>query len=344
MMTYQRSWMIAGASALASLLASGGCGSAAVSPELVDARRTVQEARNSLAADLEPDELRQAEQLLGQAEHAANGTEREQYLAYLADRRARVAMANARQTHVAHQMDEAEARYHRDLESVTIARIDRLRATRHELEDVRSELAERGDLVDARTRQLQARERELAEREAQLTAEREARLEAEQRAAGAMARLAELAQIRDEADETIITLSGEVLFETGRAEVRPTARQRLQAVADALATQPDRRIRIEGHTDSRGSDDDNMELSRERARAVRQFMVDRGIEASRVEAAGRGETEPIADNRSPEGRANNRRVEIVLGPIPSQPRTASAPPTTEMGSSEQTPSTEEGAP
>lgn len=323
MKTLERT-MILAASALA--LVVGGCGGATVSQQLVDARQTMNQARAGLASELEPDEVRQAERLLDRAEQAADGSEQEQHFAYLADRQARVAMANAQRMHVGQQMTQVQDEYRRELESAAIAQNDRLRIVQQDLQNVRRELADRGDVIDEHTRELQAREQELAAREAQLMAEREARLEAERRAADAMSRLAELAQVREERDETIITLSGEVLFETGRATLRPEARQRLEAVATALRTQPDRRVRIEGHTDSRGSDDDNMELSRQRARAVRQLMVEEGVDPSRLEAVGRGETEPIADNRSPEGRANNRRVEIVLEQAPEPQQAAGQAP------------------
>lgn len=320
MKTLERT-MILAACALA--LAMAGCGGAAISDQLVNARQTMQQARAGVAVQLEPDEVRQAQLLLNRAEAAPDGSETEQHYAYLADRRARVAIANAQRQHVSIQMDELQVQYRRELESAAIDRSERIGIVQADLENVRRELAQRGDVIDEHTQALQAREQELAEREAQLMAEREARLEAERRASDAMARLAEMAEVREERNETIITLSGEVLFETGRATLRPDARQRLDAVATALRTQPERRIRVEGHTDSRGSDDANMELSRQRARAVREFFVTAGIEPSRVEAVGRGETEPIADNRSAEGRANNRRVEIVLEPVPAQPRQAS---------------------
>lgn len=303
----------------AALLATTACG-ASISPQLEQARQTMNEAEQSLAARLEPDEVREAERLLAQAERASDGSEDERHYAYLADRQARLAMANARAAHVRNQTQEAHAEYVDELEDATIARNralevqgDALADVRSELGDVRSELEERGDTLDARTEELQAREQELAQREAELVAERERRAEAERRAADAMSRLSELAQVREEQNETIITLSGEVLFEYDQAELRPNARQRLEAVAAALRAQPDRSIRVEGHTDSRGSDGYNEDLSRRRAEAVRRFLVEQGVEEGRVSAVGRGEAEPVAPNGSPEGRANNRRVEIVLG-------------------------------
>jgi len=69
---------------------------------------------------------------------------------------------------------------------------------------------------------------------------------------------------------------------------------------------------VEGHTDSQGNDDANQVLSEQRAKSVRDYLVSRGVAADRITSTGKGETSPVADNKSAEGRANNRRVEIVV--------------------------------
>jgi outer membrane protein OmpA-like peptidoglycan-associated protein len=189
-----------------------------------------------------------------------------------------------------------------------------LDSVRRELGQVRGRLDLRTQTLDETTQRLEARERELALRQQELEAAMQARADAEERARVAMQQLQELASVRQEQDEVIITLSGEVLFEYNQAELRSTARQRLRAVAAALRTQPDAQIVIEGHTDARGSDDYNEQLSQRRAEAVRQFLVQEGVEMSRLRAVGRGEELPIASNDTEEGRANNRRVEIHFRP------------------------------
>lgn len=88
-------------------------------------------------------------------------------------------------------------------------------------------------------------------------------------------------------------------------------------MVEVLNEQPERRVEIEGHTDAEGADGFNMQLSRERAEQVRSYLIQRGVDASRITAVGYGETRPIADNDTVEGRANNRRVEIVLKPLPA---------------------------
>jgi outer membrane protein OmpA-like peptidoglycan-associated protein len=87
----------------------------------------------------------------------------------------------------------------------------------------------------------------------------------------------------------------------------------LGQVADALIAQPtETKIRIEGHTDDRGADASNQALSQARADAVRGFLIERGMPSDRVEAVGKGESAPIAGNDTSEGRATNRRVEVVV--------------------------------
>jgi len=163
--------------------------------------------------------------------------------------------------------------------------------------------------------EVSAQRTQLAVREEQLTAEQRARRAAEKRAADALASLQQLASVKEEERGMVITLNGAVLFVTNQATLLPIARDRLQQVADALADTPQGSITIEGYTDSTGSQSLNEELSLRRAEAVRAFLIDHGIDASRVRARGYGPARPVADNKTPEGRANNRRVEIVVEKI-----------------------------
>jgi outer membrane protein OmpA-like peptidoglycan-associated protein len=94
----------------------------------------------------------------------------------------------------------------------------------------------------------------------------------------------------------------------------PEAQDRLSQVAEALLVTPGRDILVEGYTDSRGSEEHNLDLSRLRAMAVRNFMIARGYPEGKVHALGFGKENPVADNSTSEGRANNRRVEIVVEP------------------------------
>lgn len=85
----------------------------------------------------------------------------------------------------------------------------------------------------------------------------------------------------------------------------------LAQLRDAMTSNPDWNIRIEGHTDAQGSDDYNLRLSDDRAKSVRDWLIGQGIAAARLQTQGFGETMPVSDNATPQGRALNRRVEIV---------------------------------
>ena len=103
-----------------------------------------------------------------------------------------------------------------------------------------------------------------------------------------------------------------IYFDTGSDRLRPESTPTLEEIAGMLKAHPDLRIRIEGHTDSTGNPQSNMVLSEKRAAAVRDYLVTKhGIDASRLEIQGLGDTKPVGDNNTPEGRQANRRVELV---------------------------------
>jgi outer membrane protein OmpA-like peptidoglycan-associated protein len=148
-----------------------------------------------------------------------------------------------------------------------------------------------------------------------LKAEKARREDAEKRALQAAADLAKFATVKQEARGMVISLSGSVLFASAKSELLPAAQVRLGEVATALIREdPLSKIVVEGHTDSQGAAPYNLELSQRRAQSVRDYLVTRGIASDRIAAQGFGLTRSIADNSSPEGRANNRRVEIVVQP------------------------------
>jgi outer membrane protein OmpA-like peptidoglycan-associated protein len=102
-----------------------------------------------------------------------------------------------------------------------------------------------------------------------------------------------------------------ILFDTGSAGIRSESAPTLQEIAEMLRGHADLRLRVEGHTDDTGAAAANLELSRRRAESVRAWLVERGIEAGRLEIAGLGESQPVEDNDTPEGRQQNRRVVLV---------------------------------
>lgn len=106
-----------------------------------------------------------------------------------------------------------------------------------------------------------------------------------------------------------------VLFATNSDRIRPESTPTLEEIGEMLSSHPDLRLGIEGHTDAEGEDEYNQDLSERRAAAVKRYLVDaQGIDESRLETAGFGESRPVADNSSPEGRQENRRVELVRLP------------------------------
>ena len=110
----------------------------------------------------------------------------------------------------------------------------------------------------------------------------------------------------------VLTL-GDVLFDTGKSQLNPGAARKLDQLAQFLTDQPQRRVQIDGFTDSVGTESYNQSLSQQRADAVKSALVSRGIDGSRIESQGYGKSFPVADNTDSGGRQLNRRVEVVIG-------------------------------
>jgi outer membrane protein OmpA-like peptidoglycan-associated protein len=119
-------------------------------------------------------------------------------------------------------------------------------------------------------------------------------------------------------DQLKLNVPNDISFDLNSAAVKPPLRSVLDSFATSLQGDAKVRIEIVGHADSSGSDAINNPLSVERAQAVRDYLAGRGVAAGRMQTAGRGEREPVADNATEAGRARNRRVEIFLRePAPS---------------------------
>lgn len=152
------------------------------------------------------------------------------------------------------------------------------------LEDQRKGLGEKATAaqLDARTQEAEALRRQLAELNAKQT------------------------------DRGLIVTLGDVLFETGKSDLKANAHANLSKLVAVLNQQPDRSLVIEGHTDSVGSEDFNQALSQRRADSVKAFLIGQGVAANRITAVGKGESSPVASNDTSQGRQLNRRVEIVI--------------------------------
>ena len=184
-----------------------------------------------------------------------------------------------------------------------------------ELADVQARTTEADQQINIAAQQVQLTQaKDLSNARSQLVRSREELMAA----TAAMAELAAMKTVQNvKQDErgTVITLSGSVLFASGKYALLPSAQDTLANVAQALSKEdPNRKIVVQGYTDSQGPEGYNMTLSQNRAETVRAFLTSHGIAPERVTAEGFGPASPVADNTSVEGRANNRRVQIVVQP------------------------------
>jgi outer membrane protein OmpA-like peptidoglycan-associated protein len=278
-----------------SFFAATACAASTPTPELVSARTAYDHARTDPSAHLVPDSVLSAKQALDKAEavHEKDPqSDEERSFAYVAQRRAELAIALGENAQAKQQADTAAARYVELNDKMRSSAQAQLGAERNQVNQLGSALAQS---------------------QSGLAAETDARKAAEARAARAMESLAKIAAVKEEARGMVITLSGQVLFVTGKSELLPAARDQLDQVAAALKDQGDLKpIVVEGYTDSVGSDANNDRLSKDRAEAVRQYLVSRGVPSDKITSVGKGKSNPVASNDTPDGRANNRRVEIVV--------------------------------
>jgi len=314
-------------------------GCATVPPnELVNARSAYQRASMGPAQQLVPAELHKAEQALDQAEKSFKDDPdsfKTKDLAYVAQRKAEQAEALAVIAADKARRDKAEADYVKeqaaqvaqgkqdlsDSEKRTAAahaELDRQAAIaqgKQELSDAerqnavaQAEIEKQAALKLAK----QMSDADLQRQQADILKTQQELKESEKRTADALAALSSLAMLKEEERGLVLTLSGSVLFRSAQSTLLPQAQEKLDQVAKALLAIPARNLIVEGHTDSQGSDAYNQGLSQRRADAVREYLVQRGYPADRIQARGKGEGSPMAKNSSAEGRANNRRVEIVI--------------------------------
>jgi outer membrane protein OmpA-like peptidoglycan-associated protein len=295
-----------------------GC-AATIPTELIDARHAYQKASAGPAAELTPADLHTADEALSKAEKSFAShpkSYRTRDLAYVAERKANLAEASAAIAAAQGNAAQANLKF-----QTTQGKI--MKQTKQDLSRARTDIDQyehdaemaAGKLTAAQQAQIDADKRFAVTKtaaEERLFVEQQARLDAEDRSAEAQAALVDLAAVKEEARGLVITLAGSVLFASNHATLLPAAQVRLNQVAKTLMATNERRLTVEGYTDSQGSAAYNMDLSQRRADAVRAYLIAQDYPADRVQARGMGEVRPVADNASPEGRANNRRVEIVV--------------------------------
>jgi len=251
------------------------------------ARAALEEAKqNPQIASAAAVPLYEAEQTLKAAEKVEDDTAKKEHLAYMSERRTQLAVASAERT-LAEQ------------ETLNLSK-------------------EKDQLI------LQLREKELGKatlsaREKAAALEK-ARMDAEQKAVEAERKAAELARLKAEMEELkarptdrgmVVTL-GDILFATNRATLTAGAEKNIDQLSQFMNKYPTRKIVIEGHTDSRGSSEYNLTLSKRRADAVKKALVEKGVDESRIATKGYGETSPVASNKTAAGRQQNRRVEVII--------------------------------
>jgi outer membrane protein OmpA-like peptidoglycan-associated protein len=270
--------------------------------DLVNARTAYDRASKGPTPAFNPADLHTAKEQLDVAEAAFRedgDTQNTRDQAYVAVRKTELAETVAR-TKQANQAEEGVVNAMHADQKKTVA------STSAALGQTKAQLAAQGAALTTQGVALQN--------------EKKLREDAEKRAAQAAADLSAFASVKQETRGMVITLSGSVLFASAKSDLLPAAQVKLNDVATALTKEdPISKIVVEGHTDSQGQASYNQELSQRRAQVVRDYLVTRGIASDRITAQGFGPTRSVADNASAEGRANNRRVEIVVLPTTPAP-------------------------
>jgi len=244
-------------------------------------------------------QLADAQKAVQAAEQAQNLDDMQQ-LGYLAEKKSQTAsvVGAMRKTEQDTQM------MGRETQDILLQKREReLKAARADAEQARAS-------AEARARDAEAKAREAEQARAQAEQARRA-AEAEQAKTAALAK--ELADLKaQQTNRGLVLTVGDVLFATGRAEVAAGGMRSIDKLAEWLKKNPTRNLLIEGHTDNTGSEDLNMKLSQQRAEAVRDQLVSRGVGADRITTKGYGPKYPVVANDSASGRQQNRRVEVVV--------------------------------
>ncbi len=272
--------------------------------------------------------LSEAERATRAAENATGNETQRNHLNYMADRRIQIARAAAQREKMENELEQLRLEHSRLLVRASQLEADNARqeadqarmmsqATAEDAETARMEAEsamtreEQSALSAQRAREEATQAKALAESSALAAslAKKEANLASEQ--AQSLRRQLENLQLRQTESGVVVTL-GDVLFETGQTELKLDTEAGLVEVVDLLQSEPDKKIRIEGHSDGVGEASTNLSLSQQRADAVLATLVSLGVDATRITSVGMGEDFPIASNDTPEGRSLNRRVDVIL--------------------------------
>ena len=272
--------------------------------------------------------LGEAKRALRQAENVSGDKTQRIHLIYMADRRIQIARAAAQYEQMADEFNRLEDEHNAMLVRGSKLEAERARQEAEQARMMSAARAEDADRAREEAEQAYSREEESARNANQAREEadaakalavssataaelsrREADLATEQ--ADSLRRQLENLQLRQTESGVVVTL-GDVLFESGQSALKKDAQSSLVEVVDLLQSQPDHKIRIEGHTDSTGDAIANLKLSEQRANKVMDSLVALGVDQVRIAAAGMGEDFPIASNDTEKGRTQNRRVDVIL--------------------------------
>lgn len=270
----------------------------------------------------------EAERALRMAEQSTGKEYYRTHLVYMADHRIQIAKAMAEREQSEQTLDEmenqhsamlikasqleaAQAREEAELARLLVATTaedaqraqeEKEQALKKEAESARAAALATEEAQQAhRLAESRASEAEFARREADLASQQ----------ISSLTRQLENLQLRQTESGVVVTL-GDVLFASGETSLVEGGLSSLEEVVDLLQTEPEKKIRVEGHTDSSGDAEENVTLSKLRADAVRQALIELGVAEDRITSAGMGEDFPIASNEDLEGRARNRRVDVIL--------------------------------
>ena len=257
-------------------------------------------------AQADPNVQAYAQLRLGDAQKAlraaeqAKDSEEQTHLAYLAEKKALLASVTGATGKTEHSMDQLR----KETSDVLLQKRDReLKVARTETDSKAREAEQWRRVAEARARDAEARARDAEQgRKAD---------EAEHAKATALAN--ELANLKaQQTDRGMVLTVGDVLFAPGKAEVGPGAQRSIDKLADFLKAYPKRNVLIEGHSDNVGDEGFNLKLSQQRADAVRDQLVTRGVAPQRIRTKGYGPKFPVVENDSAAGRQQNRRVEVLV--------------------------------
>lgn len=281
------------------------CSAPMVKPEGADNARTklTQLQSDSQLASRAPVEIKDAEQAVRAAEEPRDDDDRARHLVLIADRKVDTAAAIAQSRLLEDQRKTLS-------EQRETARLD---SRTREADRARGDAASaRGDAASARSDASLARaDAEMARNQTDI-----ARMETEAAQLKADDLQKQLTELNAKTTERglVVTL-GDVLFSSGKAELRGGTPSNLAKLAAFLNQYPDRSVIIEGHTDSVGAEEYNRDLSERRAASVKAYLVGQGVASSRVTSTGLGEGSPVAGNESATGRQQNRRVEVIIANV-----------------------------